>query len=90
MGRSDAAQLAQLQALADAIEELDVELALQLGQRAADGGLGHRQLLGRAADALEARDGQEDLELAEGVTAYRLVRIAYLGISRFADESRRR
>jgi len=62
-----AAQPAQLEALADAIEELDVELALQVGQGATHRGLRHGELLGRPADALAAGDRQEDLELAQGV-----------------------
>ena len=62
------AEVAQLQALAEALEELDVELALQIGERAADRRLRHRQLFGGAAHAFVLRDRQENLELAQGVS----------------------
>ena len=42
-----AAEVAELQALADAIEQLHVELALEIGQRAADGRLRHRRARAR-------------------------------------------
>jgi hypothetical protein len=59
-----AAEVAQLQALADPVEQLDIELALQVGERSADRRLRHRQLLRRPADALATGHGQEDLELS--------------------------
>ena len=60
-------QLAQPQPLADAIEELQPELPLQVPERAAHRRLRHRQRFAGAADAADAGDGQEDLELTEGV-----------------------
>ncbi len=62
-----AAEIAELQPLAGAVEQAHVELALEVGQRAAGGRLRHRQLARGAAHAAQAGDGQEDLELAQGV-----------------------
>ncbi len=62
-----AAEVAELQALAGAVEQAHVELALEIGERAARGRLRHRQLARGAAHAAEAGDGQEDLELAQRV-----------------------
>ena len=46
----------------------DVELALEVGERAADRRLRHGELVAGAADAAGAGDGEEDLELAERVS----------------------
>ena len=57
----------EAQPLADAVEQLQVELPLEVGEGAAGGRLRQPQLLARPADAPGAGDGQEHLELAEGV-----------------------
>ena len=57
----------EAQPLADAIEQLQVELPLEIGEGAAGGRLRQPHLLPRAADAARAGDRQEHLELTQGV-----------------------
>ena len=57
----------QAQPLADAVEQLQVELPLEVGQRAAGRRLRQAQLLARPADAPGPGDRQEHLELTQGV-----------------------
>src|SRR5262249_37599935 len=57
----------QTQPLAHPIEELQAELSLEIGERAAGGRLRQAELLARAADAARPRDRQEDLELTQAV-----------------------
>ncbi len=61
-------ELAQLEALTHTVEELNLELALQVRERSADGGLRHSELVRCLAHALEAGHRQEHFELPEGET----------------------
>ena len=55
----------EVEAFADAVEERAVELPLQLQQRAAGGGLGHRQRQRGFRDIFGAGDDGKDLKLAQ-------------------------
>ena len=75
LGLQCPAQIVELQTLAGAVEEANIELPFQILERAAGGGLGHGQTLCRAADVLEAGGGEKDFELAQGVVHYRHTRL---------------
>src|SRR5690606_12319132 len=77
-GSDAAAQLVELQSLPDTIEQLNVELPLQIAQRAAGCGLGHRQALCRAGEVLVVSRCEKDFQLAERVFHYRFSRISKL------------
>ena len=62
-----AAQFAQLQALADPVEQAHLELFLQFPQRAAGSGLGHGQVRRGPGHVLVPGGGQEHLQLAQTV-----------------------
>ncbi len=70
-----AAQLVEAQALAGALEQLDLELRLKLLERPGGGGLGHAEVIRGAADVFEVSGGEEHLELAEGVAHSGLIGI---------------
>jgi hypothetical protein len=65
MRQQQASLVVEAQALAVAIEELLVELALELGQGRAGCGLRQRQGLGRARHVLAARNLDKDLDLTK-------------------------
>ncbi len=56
------------QPLAHPVEQLQIELPLEIGERAAGGRLRQAELLARPADAPRPGHRQEDLELTQGVS----------------------
>ncbi len=65
-----ATRFIQLQALADAVEQLQLELAFELRKGAAGGRLRQRQAGGGAPEVFLARGRDKYLELAQGVSHY--------------------
>ncbi|MNF68457.1 hypothetical protein D3C84_503140 [compost metagenome] len=68
LGQQLGTQGAERQALADAVEQRAVVVALQLGQRGAGRRLRQGQRLGRARHAFQPGDGDEHLHLPQGKT----------------------
>src|SRR5690606_36345687 len=67
LGLYQPAELVEQQFFPRPVEQLNIELAFELLEGAAGGGLGHGQLVGGTADIFRVGGGDKDFELAQAV-----------------------